>query len=161
MKSSWTLFIPLIGSLLVACDPSPQENSNNSINETTEAADKPLETGTSTWYTYEGTVPCADCSGIKMTLYLENHPDKTSRGFRLKETFLGTPEGDRTFETSGRYEVIYGTNENPGAMLISLIDENGSIFKNFLQEKDGNSFTLLDQNKKKIDSTLNYKLTKK
>ena len=163
MKNFYLLIIAVLFYLTFACDQPANETANQEQPETgiSTAADKILEKKTSTWYTYEGTIPCADCKGIKMVLQLENNPDKTIREFRLTETYLDTPEGDRSFETAGTYEVSYGMKADPGAMLISLIDENDQQFKTFLQEKDGIHFTLLDKNKNKIDSNLNYTLTQK
>ncbi|WP_186754730.1 copper resistance protein NlpE N-terminal domain-containing protein [Echinicola salinicaeni] len=163
MKGSHLLSIISLFSLTIACDQPANETANQATLETesSSTADKILEKKTSTWYTYEGTIPCADCVGIKMVLQLENNPDEVSREFRLKETYLGTTDGDRSFETSGTYEVSYGMKGDPGAMLISLIDENDQQFKTFLQEKDGIHFTLLDKDKNKIDSNLNYTLTQK
>ncbi|WP_215226314.1 copper resistance protein NlpE [Echinicola shivajiensis] len=163
MKSFYLLGLASLFSLTIACDQPANETANQETSSVTPSstADKILEQKTSTWYTYEGTIPCADCEGIKMVLQLENNPDEVTREFKLKETYLGTPEGDRTFETSGTYEVSYGMEGDPGAMLVSLIDENDQQFKTFLQEKDGIHFTLLDRNKNKIESDLNYTLTQK
>jgi len=152
----------ILVSFLGSCDPPPNERTESSeVNEVIEPADKVLESSASNWYTYEGTVPCADCSGIKMVLRLENHPNKLTREYKLIETYLGTEDGDRKFETTGNYEVTYGMEEDPGAMLITLLDENGTGIKTFVQEKEANTVTLLDKKGKKTDSKLISKSSKK
>ncbi|AWW29937.1 copper resistance protein NlpE [Echinicola strongylocentroti] len=150
----------LLGTAM-SCDEPAQETTNENVVSESAAspADKVLQKGSSTWFTYEGTVPCADCSGIKTTLQLENRPEKEAREYKLTEVYLGTPDGDRSFESAGLYEVTYGTDGNPGAMVITLLDDQGNPTKHFLQERDAKKFTLLDKNKNKIATDLDYSLT--
>ncbi|MDN3668307.1 copper resistance protein NlpE [Echinicola jeungdonensis] len=161
MKLCTSLFAICIGLLCLACDPSASE-SENSGTESNSLEDNNviLETGASKWYTYEGTVPCADCEGIKMELRLENKPNKKERAYELLETYLKTDEGNRSFEYQGIYEVTYGLEEEPDAMVITLWDQNNSIVKSFVQEQSGN-LTMLNQQNKRIKSPLNYSLEKK
>ncbi|GGF20050.1 copper resistance protein NlpE [Echinicola rosea] len=153
-------YVFLIG-LAFGCDRPAKETANEELTTESapEPADKVLQKEGSTWFTYEGTLPCADCSGIKMTLRLENRAEKNAREYKLSQAYLGTTDGDRTFESSGVYEVTYGMEGNPGAMIITLLDDQENPVKHFLQEKDSDELIMLDINKKKIISDLNYSLT--
>lgn len=51
--------------------------------------------------TYEGTLPCADCEGIKTTLKIN---DDTT--YELRSEYLGKKDG--TFEESGVYRIVSG-----------------------------------------------------
>ncbi|QDH77641.1 copper resistance protein NlpE [Echinicola soli] len=150
----------LLMGFTFACDKPAEETANEEMTteHTSEPADKILQQKGSTWFTYEGTVPCEDCSGIKMTLRLENRAEKDTREYKLTQVYLDTPDGNRTFESSGVYEVSYGMEGNPGAMVITLLDGQENPVKHFLQEKDSDKFIMLDINKKKIKSDLNYSL---
>ncbi len=160
MKINLTVLCICIGILCWNCDPPTDESENSDLGSNSKEEDKALlETGASTWYTYEGTVPCEDCAGIKMVLRLENKPDKKEREYELTENYLKTPEGDRSFETQGIYEVTYGIEGEPGAMVITLWDNNKAN-KSFVQEQSGD-LTLLDQQNNRINSPLNYSLEKK
>src|SRR5207247_4698611 len=61
--------------------------------------------------TYEGVLPCADCSGLKTELTL-NRNAKTSapETYKLRETYLGKPAGTRT--TMGKWTILRGTPDN-------------------------------------------------
>ncbi|AEL26261.1 copper resistance protein NlpE [Cyclobacterium marinum] len=143
--------------LSFACDSPSEEKKYEG--EVTESSTKEivLESTGSTWVNYSGVLPCADCAGIQTELKLENSPEKIERSFELSETYLETKDGDRNYKTTGIYEVIYGLEDNPGAMAIRLLDENNAPFKSFQQEKSG-QLTLLNQEEKPIQSKLNYSL---
>lgn len=53
---------------------------------------------------YEGMVPAADCKGIKYNIAIAA-ADSTV-GYSLTQTYVGTKEGDKTFATTGKVEVI-------------------------------------------------------
>ncbi|SHN16758.1 copper homeostasis protein (lipoprotein) [Cyclobacterium lianum] len=145
---------------IFSCDaPTEERRVEGEIMEDTQtgAEEIVLESSTATWMHYEGTLPCADCEGIRTALKLENSPDKRERSYELRETYLGTADGDREFVSSGLYEVVYGLEGEPGAMAIRLLDENNTAFKSFRQDKDG-LLHLLDRDEKPISSTLNYTL---
>ena len=96
--------------------------------------------------TYRGTLPCADCEGIKTTIVLS--PDNT---FTSRSEYLSNKGTDK-FETEGKYTW------NEDGNTITLKDE-----KNAIQYLVGeNTLTQLDQNGKKIEGALaaNYLLTK-
>src|SRR5215510_6268561 len=56
---------------------------------------------------YAGTLPCADCAGIRTVLTLYSEPGPTR--YELVETYLATRDGDRSFPSSGRWTVLRGS----------------------------------------------------
>lgn len=140
-----------------ACDSPSEEKKYDGAPTDSDTKEIILESTGSTWINYSGVLPCADCAGIKTELKLENSPEKIERSFELSETYLETKDGDRNYKTTGLYEVVYGLEDNPGAMAIRLLDDNNLPFKSFQQEKSG-KLILLDQEEKPIQSKLNYSL---
>ncbi len=155
------IIFTLLGSLAISCDSPTQETTHEDKTEIPLESDKEviLEGTPSTWHTYQGTIPCADCAGIQMELRLENKADKDEREYELLETYLDTPDGNREFKSSGTYKVEYGIKGEPGALLIILFDSNNSATHAFIQESNAD-LTLLDQERNRIVSDLNYTLSK-
>lgn len=100
---------------LVACNDKPKTNDavppiveqvdqseSTAITQTQESSTA-IATGDTTenaldWAgSYAGTLPCADCEGIKVELELDH--DKT---YELKETYLG--KADHSIETKGTFQ---------------------------------------------------------
>jgi len=172
---------PIIYLLLLfvvfSCDPPAEETSSNEIyvpeqaeEETIEneplILDQPdaepneviLEADASEWLVYEGTIPCADCQGIKMRLKLENRSGADDKTYELTETYLGTKEGDRNYQSRGIYQITYGHGNDPSAILITLVNKNNAQ-RVFMQE-DSEDLTLLDKDANKIKSGQNHTLRK-
>lgn len=143
----------------VSCDAPTEESRYEGENEeeVINREELVLDNSFSTWMNYEGLLPCADCEGIRTELKLENSPDKKEREYELTETYLATDNGDREFVSKGIYEVVYGLENNPGAMAIRLLDENSAAIKSFRQDEFGN-LHLLDNAEQPIVSDLNYTL---
>ncbi|EPR68870.1 copper resistance protein NlpE [Cyclobacterium qasimii] len=154
MKNQLILVLAL---LTFACDSPTEEKKYEGEAEPLTEKEIVLDNTGTTWMYYSGVLPCADCSGIKTELKLENSPEKLERSYELTETYLETKDGDRKYVTTGIYEVIYGLEDQPGAMAIRLLDDSSSTVKSFSQDKTG-KLTLLDQDEKTISSKLNYSL---
>ena len=93
MKKNLLLAVILVIGL-ISC--KKQENNGEETQVSTEFVNEHTAQNSLDWNgTYEGTLPCADCEGIKTTIVL--NPDET---FYAKREYLG---GD----DSGVYE-IYG-----------------------------------------------------
>ncbi|GGZ40989.1 hypothetical protein GCM10007049_37890 [Echinicola pacifica] len=161
MSNRFPTILILFSLLIWSCDSPTSETTNEGVSTAdapAEPADKALETESAKWYNYEGNLPCADCSAIKTTLQLENSPGKTSREYILEEVYMETADGNRKFQSTGKYEVSYGLEGHPGAMVISLLDDQGQKIRHFMQENDTNKLTQLDQEGMPIESELNYSL---
>jgi len=104
---------------------------------------------------YEGILPCADCQGIrtKLTLFDEDFT------YRLEETYLGTPDGDRTAESAGTWTTLQGTGEDPTATIYRLNPGKPEEVRSFLVVNEA-EIEQLDRGGRKIESRLRYTLTK-
>lgn len=69
-------------------------------------------------------------------------------------------ERDVAFVYTGKRLTQRGTPEDPDATVWQLIADQGEDVYNFLQEKDGQSLTLLDRDFRKSRLPLNYTLKK-
>ncbi|CQJ60943.1 envelope stress response activation lipoprotein NlpE [Yersinia rohdei] len=92
---------------------------------------------------YQGLLPCADCSGLDTSLFLDS--DGT---FILKETYLGGKGGDTSFAEYGKW----------ARTADKLVLTNGQGEKRYFQPV-GKNLVMLDQQGLPIKSTLNYQLT--
>ncbi len=94
---------------------------------------------------YRGTLPCADCSGIKTTVYLMR-----DGSYKMLQEYMD--KGDKPFESTGKFSW-----DKTGSII--TINDNGqkTIFK-----VGENTLTQLDQDGKAITGQLarNYILTK-
>lgn len=98
---------------------------------------------------YEGTVPCASCEGIEVTLVLNE--DNT---FTLKEVYKGGKEGG-TFNSKGAYTV--------DGNIAKLQFAGKDADRNMAFHVGENQLFMLDANGKKAEGDLakNYTLSKK
>lgn len=87
----------LVLMAITSCNSSQKNKAAEAVEETAVAIEQPAETGF--YGLYEGTLPAADCEGIKTSLTV--NADKT---YTLKSEYIG--EEDGTFETSGVYNLI-------------------------------------------------------
>ncbi|MBF7996961.1 MULTISPECIES: envelope stress response activation lipoprotein NlpE [Rahnella] len=91
---------------------------------------------------YSGVLPCADCSGLKTSLFLQQ--DGT---YILQEVYQGSKEGDQSFASYGRWART--------ADKLVLTDSRGE--KRYFHPKDEN-LEMLDQSGEPIVSSFNYTL---
>lgn len=92
---------------------------------------------------YQGVLPCADCSGLATSLFLD--ADGT---FVLQETYLGTKEGNRVFSDHGKW----------ARTADKLVLTNTQGEKRYFHPV-GNNLEIMDQQGLPIKSSLNYQLT--
>ena len=97
---------------------------------------------------YQGTLPCADCEGIKTTVYINR--DNT---YVLKQEYLG--KSGNSIEEKGKY--VWDKNDNQFTLQPS--DAKGQTLKFFVGER---TLTMLDTSGNKITGNLagNYILSK-
>lgn len=124
---------------MVSCKKETENKTNEETMNTTE-------TVANTWEgEYEGTLPCADCEGIKVSLELA--ADYT---FERETVYLGK-ESDE-FDAEGSYSIENG--------VLTLVDTEG---EKEMYELGENKLTLLDAEGNKNEGELAeyYILTKK
>ncbi|AFL81089.1 putative lipoprotein NlpE involved in copper resistance [Aequorivita sublithincola DSM 14238] len=118
------------------------EKTETSSEETTETVDQAIvdshnsENSLDWAGVYEGTTPCADCSGIETILELKN--DKT---FKLSQTYLGKTEDDNLFTQEGnfiwnqdgteiRLKIVSGSFQfKVGENQVWMLDEKGNVIE--------------------------------
>lgn len=105
--------------------------------------------------TFYGTLPCADCGGIKTELTFI--PD--SMIYRMRETYLNTGMGDKQYESTGPYAINVGTAEDSGASVYQLNPGDTERIRSFRTEND-TIIVMLDRHLHEIKSTLSYKLVR-
>lgn len=91
---------------------------------------------------YSGVLPCADCSGLKTSLFLQQ--DGT---YILQEVYQGSKEGDQSFASYGHWART--------ANKLVLTDSRGE--KRYFHPKDEN-LEMLDHSGEPIVSSFNYTL---
>ena len=135
---------------------APVPASPNGAESAPPSGDATAELDRSALGVFEGTLPCADCSGIltELTLFLE--PDT----FSLKETHLGSKDGDKTLTSEGKWAMLTGSVTDPNATIVQLDPDKPDSARSFL-EVGGDRLELLDRNQNRIESKLNYSLKRK
>lgn len=138
MKKLSALLFIVVAITLISCNNAKQKKSEAPDMHTSEIA-------LDYHGVYEGTLPCADCEGIKTQLTInEDHT------FVLVSNYLG--EEDAKFEDKGTYFIENGE-------ILVIQDEDGDQKYYKLQE---GSLAQLDTNKKPIEGEMAplYVLTK-
>ena len=128
---------------LVSCGNKQNTENQEATNDTVvvaEPAPAPING------TFEGTLPCADCSGIKTELVISEDGK-----FKLTETYMAKKE--KQFVSEG--EIVRGEGGR-----FSLTDKDGTVRQ---YELTDNTIAVLDAEGKKAEGELadKYILTKK
>ena len=110
---------------------------------------------------YDGVLPCADCSGIETRLVLlAADPDTLGDAtFELRETFVGTRDGERSFESRGPWVARRGAPDLGDATVYTLNPGDPSKARSFLVVDD-RTVELLDRNGQRIKAGTPYVLTR-
>ena len=108
---------------------------------------------------FTGTLPCADCSGIRtdVTLFTITPGRRSEGSFSLVEHYLGTRTGDRAFRSRGRWVTLRGTTSDPAAIVFQLTADGGGRVVN-LKRIDDDAVRLLAQDQSELASDLRLTL---
>jgi len=149
-----TFFIFII--LLTAC-------SGNSNNKNASANNQIHLPDSNSVLVFEGTLPCADCNGIKTTLTLYHNKIKNQTTYKLREVYL-YQNNDKTFDTYGNWNALKGTQQDPNAIVYQLAVQNEDPEDpdviNYLVV-DKRTLMLIDDEMKEFETKANYNLTRK
>jgi uncharacterized lipoprotein NlpE involved in copper resistance len=108
---------------------------------------------------FEGTIPCADCEGIKMKLTLYQDPTTLgAAGYTLDSTYIGQPNGN--FTTQGEWDYLRGNNEDPNATIYGLNLDKPALERQYFLKVGEDKIIMLDEKMNPIKSNFNYTLTK-
>jgi predicted secreted protein len=111
---------------------------------------------TSSFGTFAGVMPCADCAGILTELHLYTEQGRPTR-YELMETYMGTRDGDRSIGTTGRWATVSGSADEGGATVIQLDLGSVGTRRNFLRVgKD--ELRRLDLNRKELPTAAPHTL---
>ncbi|MNK60997.1 Lipoprotein NlpE precursor [compost metagenome] len=137
---------------LTSCNLKKQEDTNKAIeSDSTEISIEKDEVDST--MVYEGTLPCADCSGIVTVLKINQIDNK----FELSNIYKGkSPE--KQFKEKGNFNTERGLeNDINGTILILNWDkpEKDQVYYGYYS-KNPEKLYLLDRNKKIIKSKLDY-----
>lgn len=111
---------------------------------------------------YEGVLPAADCPGMKYQLYLRSKGNNGGGRFLMYITYLEAENGkDITYAYMGKRNILHGIPTDKNAVVWQLISDSEPDVYNLLWEKDGQVLTFLSKDLEKIQSELNYSLSKK
>ena len=99
---------------------------------------------------FVGVLPCADCSGIAtdLRLYAEQ-PSGKPASYESNETYLGTRDGDRSFQRSGRWTIMRGSAADRDATIYQTAFDRPGELRNFLRVSD-TELRLLDRDQREI-----------
>lgn len=145
----WYLALPLAATLACSGDAAPAADA---AADTAGAAAPPAAVAPATIGLWAGQLPCADCAGIRTELTL-----LADGSFRLKETYLGTKDGDRTTESTGQYVTMNGMPGDSTAQVYHLNPLAPAATRYFKALGD-TAVVMLDQMMRPIESRLNYTL---
>lgn len=108
--------------------------------------------------TYEGVLPGASNPGIRYTLILRSREHSGDGTFSLTMTYLEADNAkDASHTYQGRRFTLRGMPTDENATVWELVSDTGKEIFYFLDDRQ-NGLILLDKDRKKIDSKLNYAL---
>lgn len=111
---------------------------------------------------YAGTLPCADCAGIRMELTLIRDASGEPTTYQLVETYLGSmaAEALKPFTQTGQWSIQRGTADRPD-VVIYVLDGGGDELKTRSFEVVGEQeLVMLDREQKRAQSSHSYSLTR-
>lgn len=73
---------------------------------------------------YVGTLPCADCGGIRTDLSIFAENSGAPAGYAMRETYVATRDGDHRFDRTGRWAMVQGAQGEPDALVLQLDGDN-------------------------------------
>lgn len=144
------LFAFLLGAALPACNASRAPEA-----ATPAAPNQAIEEGNEVIFArYAGRLPCADCAGIRieLTLNAETVHGPPTR-YHMRETYIATRDGDRTFTSEGRWRIRRGSADDPNATVYQIDFDRPEKTRSFLVV-DANELTALDRDLRELPSTL-------
>lgn len=150
MKNNLMIFAVMSLALMTSCNGNKTAQNvvnNDSVNVTDTAVNENIDLA-SVAGTYEGTLPAADCPGIKTVLTI--NADKT---YELKQDYIDRKDGHD--EASGVLELLDGN--------VLMLVRPSSGEHTFYKVKDDKSIIMTDSlgNEPEDDMAKLYVLTKK
>lgn len=152
MKAKNLFVLMAAGLTLAACDGNKNKSDDNNSKIEQQVKDAQL-IGDTNERTFKGLFPCADCPGIKYELELWNENYATNGTFELEMDY---EDRDTDFKQKGVWATLP---TDSAAVIYELTPDSANQQKMYFLFENDNKLTMLDSDKKKIDSNLNYTLT--
>lgn len=108
------MMIAAVCAALVAC-----KNTGKTASDVTKTDSTMQDSTAGDSVRYEGMVPAADCEGIRYNISIA--ANDSTVGYSMKATYVGTKDGDRTFETTGKVEHINETVDGKEVEVYKLV----------------------------------------
>ncbi|MBS7254254.1 copper resistance protein NlpE [Flavobacterium branchiicola] len=147
------LILLAVITLLVSCNSKNKQEENNEI-IATDTISTEVEDDTITAVSiFEGTLPCADCSGIETVLKIDSKTNK----FELSSIYSGK-KSEKQFTQKGNFNTERGLEKDiDGTIYILNWDkpESEQVYYGYYSKNPEKLF-MLDSHKKVIKSKLNY-----
>jgi predicted secreted protein len=108
---------------------------------------------------YVGTLPCQKCQGIEtdLRLFIDSRGEPTR--FELDETYVGTPEGDKTYTTKGKWKILHGSPDDPDAIIYEFESKQTGVMS-FLVLERLYEIRLLDRSHSELNIAIPHTLTR-
>lgn len=153
------LICPALFCLLLSCNTkTTKENTITNKETVTKTNNKFSKTNV-----YEGIIPCADCSGIQMTLKIYNdYSVSQNNKFELISVYQGK-EPENVFTQKGNFNTERGLDNDPDGTIYVLNwdqPEEKQMYYGYYSSNPEKIY-LLDKDRKRIKSDLNFSLTLK
>ncbi|MBO9586367.1 MAG: copper resistance protein NlpE N-terminal domain-containing protein [Flavobacterium sp.] len=147
------IFILAFAAVIVtSCNSKNSKDENNAVLTDTIANNEKEDTVESI-SVYEGTLPCADCEGIKTILKI----DAVDNKFQLSSIYQGK-QPEKSFTEKGNINTERGLEKDPDGTIFVLNwdkPEKDQTYYGYYS-KNPEKLYLLDRNKKVIKSKLDY-----
>ncbi len=87
---------------------------------------------------YQGQLPCADCSAIQqqLLLYADSPAQLTETAYVLRQTYMSAPSGNPTFIETGSWQVLRGTKADSTVIIYRLIPGGSGGVSDFAVRQD-------------------------
>jgi len=149
----------LVTALYLGCSEAQATDSNKIVFTSTKNISVQTKTQKAAGGKYVGTLPCAECKGIKMELTLVDNKAGKGKTYILKQTFMGKPAGNSTLQSTGKWFAATGNSQNPKAVIYQLIPDKAYEPLYFVRLSD-KAIEMLDRDQNKIASKENFTLQK-
>lgn len=110
--------------------------------------------------TYQGMLPCADCSGIRTTLTLYRDQYNNPTRFELREEYLNGSKVDMNAVERGDWSASSAVEGGTQYDIFTINPQAADAKRQYLKDAV-NAVEMLDKNGNRIESNMNYRLLSK
>ena len=150
-KMKWSNYFFVLIIFIIAC----RDENKNTATESLKT-ENVFDTASGYWVTYNGTLHCNNCDGIKTKLSLFVTPYVGKLKFKTSQTFLTKGKPPKTVSSKGNYSTMGRYVHKKYQSVFQFVsDKNETLF--FVREDD-NTFRELTNEKKEFANGKKYLL---